>query len=264
MTKHALRALAIAAIGALCAFGLAAPAQAQSWPKTSAETGLRSCHYGINPNVGDNAGLCVAFRTVAKNTPLTMLCWIDDRAGKRWFMVKLADGPLIKWEGFIEANHVWPQVSVKNCAVDSPNKPKFIAGMKALEQVDHIQPRPEIANIPGYRGDWGATNDWSGDCIKLAHWAFVQATGRSFSGNAIDVFQQYDRAGLAVKDGSPPPYGAMVFFNTPNPEEHVGIAVGGIRIVNTKGNDGDNRRVTWEETPSIGPILGWVPVENAR
>ncbi|MFN8120942.1 MAG: hypothetical protein U0237_00795 [Thermoleophilia bacterium] len=250
-------AAAFAACGALATPGVASASTLAS------TTALRGCTYAAAPpESGLNAGLCAPLQQLAPGLGVTMLCWKDDY-GRRWFLVKTATG----FEGYVEGSAVANQVMVNHCAQAGTVTRKVLAADWAFLTVGQRYGGADISTFyPAASWRPGPVGEFSGDCIKLAHYAWFRGTGvSSYLGNAIDVWAFYASRGLVGPASQPPPYGSMIFYGTAvDPRGHVGIAVGGTRIVNTKGVDGQALPVAWQDYREIPGYLGWVPIENLR
>jgi hypothetical protein len=226
-------------------------------------TVLRGCTYKDAPaSSGLNPGLCAPLMSLPQGTQLSMLCWKDDY-GQRWFLIKTASG----YEGYVQANAVGHQVTVSHCAAGGPVTRKVLAVDWAFLTVGQTMGGEDIKYFYSAQS-WaeGPRGEFSGDCIKLAHFAWYKATGvYSYMSDAINVWRFYSSRGLAGPANQPPPYGAMIFYGTTiDPRGHVGIAAGGTRIVDTKGVDRDGKPVAWEDYRDIPGFVGWVPIENLR
>ncbi|HTH72422.1 MAG TPA: hypothetical protein VL737_03640 [Candidatus Pristimantibacillus sp.] len=235
-------------------------------------TYLRSCSYaGATPPSPLNAGLCAPIKDYGAGTQLTMLCWKDD-FGTRWFLVKISDGT----EGYVDEPSVHNQTTVDHCAYAGSVTKKVLAADWALSTVNQVNSSSTLAaHYPGVY--WPAPYAWANMCYVFAHYAWYTALQRDpiyapGAGYAIDVWNHYVSEGKAYQYSpatgqiQPPPYGAMVFWSYVTggiSEGHVGIAVGGDRVVDTH-SDG-TAQITWEnwfDHNRAGNYLGWVPIES--
>lgn len=105
----------------------------------------------------------------------------------------------------------------------------------------------------------GPYGEWSGDCIKLVWVAYYRAGRQFMSRDARPVFNYYYTNSTHDKDSSGwPRYGALTGFDISLPQGHIEIAIGGDRIMTTRGND--FKRVTNAvlTTSSFANYRGWV------
>ena len=236
-------------------------------PTIVVSTPIRGCSYYRAPaGSGLNAGLCAPLETIPTGTQLTMLCWKDDY-GERFFLVKLVSGH----EGYVSASAVANQQTVNHCANAGLVTQKVLAVDWAFLTVGQSVAGQDVIQRWPSAASWatGPIGEYSGDCIKLAGFAWYKATGTTgYMADAIDVWNFYRSRGLAVaaSTGQPPPYGAMVFYDSRvgDPRGHVGIAAGRTRIVATRGQDGDGASVVWSDLNYFAGYVGWVPIENLR
>jgi hypothetical protein len=185
-------------------------------------------------------------------TPLTMVCWRDDRqpfpgSSPRWFYSYLDNGQ----EGWLWAPQVANQVTTPSCsALNWINVGDFSIG-----HIGQVNASPaEAAQFSA--GDWapGPVGEWSGDCVKFTYLAWGKATA---TGNAIDVYHYYANRGMVRT--SRPPRGALVFWNLTS-LGHIAISIGNWMAVGTQGLDNQFQPISAYGIldPSRGPAyLGW-------
>lgn len=211
----------------------------------------------IRPCVDTSNSVCSPVGTTSSAGVVTQRCWRDgswatgNYSSNRWFLVYLADGR----EGFVHSSFVQNQVSSPNCS----SLAYVRAADKALSFVGQVYAPGDIANK---YSDWapGPYGEWSGDCIKLVHAAYVYGAGIPYeTGNAIDVYYKYKNRGLI--HGGLPRYGAGVFYTINGvPQGHTAVYVGGRTIVTTQGLDNAYRPVVLRDIYASGNYLGWAKV----
>jgi hypothetical protein len=169
--------------------------------------------------------------TVSGGTPITMVCWRDERApfpnsSPRWFYVYLENGI----EGYMWAPQIAYQTSTPACnTINWVNTTDWSVGH--LGQT-YASPA-EAAQFT--KPDWspGPVGEWQGDCAKFVYLAWGKHTA---TGNAIDIYHQYLSARMIHTFPSRPPRGALVFFNRTS-FGHVAISIGNWQAVGTQGLD---------------------------
>lgn len=183
-------------------------------------------------------------------------CWRDGSwatgsyRSNRWFLLYLSDGR----EGYVHSSYVGGQYATPNCRDFAYVR----AADFAISQIDQTYAPSHWAN---YYSDWapGPFAEWSGDCAKFTHMAFVRAAGVGYAnGNAIDQYWFYKNRGLV--HGGLPRYGDPVFYNIAQPYGHTAIYIGGTTIVSTQGMDHDRLVVARRGIYSFGNYLGWAAV----
>jgi peptidoglycan hydrolase-like protein with peptidoglycan-binding domain len=110
-------------------------------------------------------------------------------------------------------------------------------------------PPPNPMNQPS--GDW---HYW---CLGLVNMAY-QSAGRSIPNlqvnKAIDAYHLYAQQGKIHNDGSPPPRGALVFYDSFGAFGHIGISLGNGRIMNTLESGPPSGERGLHDLPNY---LGW-------
>lgn len=221
-----LRRLAVILIAAL-APSLAAASPAAAATRTSISTSSADMFWCTSVQSFCTSNNVV--RSIPYGTPLTMVCWRDDRApfpnsSPRWFYSYLDNGQ----EGWLWAPQVRNQVSTPSCnTINWINVSDFVIGH--IGQV--YASSSEAAAFSS--ADWspGPIGEWSGDCIKFAYLAWNKATAR---GDANAVYDYYARRGMIRT--SRPPRGALVFWNL-SAQGHVAVSLGNWMAVGTQGVD---------------------------
>jgi hypothetical protein len=257
MKKHILVSAVVALVVSVCNVGAVS---ATSGTHIKSATYLRSCTYDMAPEGGAlNKHLCVPIRDLSLSTPLTMLCWKDD-FGKRWFLVKIVDG----FEGYVDEPSVGSQTTVPYCGNAGLVTQKVLAADWALLQVGQTETDAEVEAHYSTSSHY-----WAWWCYRFAHFAWFKGTqvnslmGPSMTAQgAWNTYVAQGKATVRVPGQpiQPPPYGAMVFWSY-GTDGHVGIAVGGNRVVDTKTPNG--AAVKWEDLNGLGlNYLGWVPIER--
>lgn len=217
-------------------------------PWITEATNVRSC-----TNLGN--GVCGPFTVFGGGTGVTMVCWRDELwatgayRSNRWFLVhRIGDG----LEGFVHSSLVAGQVGTPNC----DSVPRVRAGLAAIARVGQVSASPTDA---ARFTDWapGEYGEWSGDCKKLVSVAWRDAGVPLIGGNAKPTFDTY-WANRAWRGGGNPAYGALVGWNTALPYGHIGVAIGGTRVVATRGWDNQRLPVSVTSTGSYPGYAGWV------
>lgn len=99
----------------------------------------------------------------------------------------------------------------------------------------------------GQRYQPGTSTPWDGWCLRFVGVVHARSTGGY--NTALDAFNAWRSAGI-IRSGTPAP-GAVVFWNTPHPYEHVGISLGGGRAISTSASG------VIEHSVTAWPIMGW-------
>lgn len=210
----------------------------------------------IRPCVDLSRSACAPVGTTNSTAVSALRCWRDgsvatgNYTSQRWFLVYLGDGR----EGYVHSSFVGGQYSTPNCTTLAYVR----AADKALSYIGQVYAPYDIANK---YSDWapGPYGEWSGDCAKLSHSAYVYGAGYPFeTGNAIVMYQKYRNRGLIY--GGLPRYGAPVFYNIAAPYGHTAIYVGGTTIVSTQGMDNARLQVVRRDIYSFGNYLGWARI----
>jgi hypothetical protein len=110
-------------------------------------------------------------------------------------------------------------------------------------------PPPNTMNPP--------SNSWHFWCLGLVNKAYESA-GRPIPNlqvnRAIDSYHLYKAQGKIVNDGSPPPRGALVFYDSFGSFGHIGISLGNGRIINTLESGPQTGERGLHDLPNY---LGW-------
>ena len=169
-----------------------------------------------------------SFSSVAKGTPVTMVCWRLGRGATgaywtdKWFYVTLADGR----EGFIHASRVGSQ---------TPNRPgcSDYAWMRAadwaLDQVGQttIPAAYKNGNVATYWSSWCWLFSWDA-------WNFGAGQRPKYSaGTAYDTYRQYNAAGRVAAGAGP--RGSLVWWGSSSPG-HAAVSIGNGYVVGTWGS----------------------------
>ena len=243
---------------------------ANAWSGPSRIVSSRSAPLDWCPG---NADICqdqYGLATLAANTPVTMVCWIDARhmsgfTYNRWFYV--TSGSL---QGFVKDELVTNQNPSSPWCYNRSYQPLravmaalFNTGLSEIHQVyPTAQDKTNALNVYGFNS-WGYYGDWSGDCVMFTALGWWNA-GKTMLGapTAYQISQRYQSAGLLHTTGVAP-RGAAVFWrsnNTSGTPGHVAMSLGNSRIVTTYGLD--NARIAtsqnWVSYFSGMTYVGWV------
>jgi surface antigen len=184
---------------------------------------------------------------VPRGTPLTIVCWRDDRqpfpnSSPRWFYVFLDNGQ----EGYLWAPQVADQTAnTANCnTVNWINVSDWAIGRIGLTQ--WRSPQADGPLQPPYRTGVNAPAGyyWSGACLIFASDAWKMAGGDALlaAGSANEAWNRYVSQNRADTSGSRPPRGALVFWNNGG-AGHVAISLGNWHTIGT-----------WRAEPYVDPI----------
>lgn len=152
----------------------------------------------IRPCVDTSRNICNPIGTTSGTAVSAMRCWRDGSwatgryNSNRWFLVYLGDGR----EGYVHSSFVDGQYSTPNCGTLAYVR----AADKALSYVGQVYAPGEIANKYA-ANDWatGPIGEWSGDCAKLAHSAYVYGAGYPFeTGHASGMYSMNRPAARAA------------------------------------------------------------------
>jgi cell wall-associated NlpC family hydrolase len=139
--------------------------------------------------------------------------------------------------------------SIINSVRSSPewlNKQKVPGAEQAIKYATHPPPNP-----------MNPTGSWHFWCLGLVNKAFESA-GRPIPNlqvnKAIDAYHLYKAQGKIVNDGSPPPRGAIVFYDSFGEFGHIGISLGNGRIINTLESGPQTGERGLHDLPNY---LGW-------
>jgi cell wall-associated NlpC family hydrolase len=195
------RRIALVSAAAVVAVGVFVTPAGASTINTS--TKVRAC-----TNLGDNS--CgVTYATLYAGTSVTMRCWRDESAYAgtvRWFWV--AGGGV---EGFVSANYVSSQSSVRHC-----------------NEYPHVQ-----------AARWAGTKllhtDYDGWCLRFVRLAWSYAAKDIGSADTAYLYWRSNPKGYAKYGGDNPPVGALVFWGPTAGyrEGHVAISIGAGRAIST-------------------------------
>lgn len=247
MNAQLRRHAAVGAIAAVAALGIGGSSASASTITQSAN--VRPCVNTASPS-------CNAIGTFGAGTPVGMVCWIDGSwttgayGSNRWFLVRRSDG----YEGFVHSSLVGGQTTVPSCSTQERVK----AGLEAIKRVGQVTASSSDAALFA-SSDWapGPYGEWSGDCKKLVYVAHYRAGKQLVGGDAWATFSYYWNR-TSAKGGGYPRYGSLVGFKTYMPYGHIAVAVGGSRIVSTRGTDGQRLSNALLSTSSLPSYAGWV------
>jgi hypothetical protein len=240
---------------------LATPTQSLA-ATTVADAGIYTCIH--NPQTKNDANWdpnsqCTAkFATIPKGTPTTMICWQDGRVpsgqtSPRWFYVKAKNTGGTTSVGFVHSSRVADQATVGHCSM----RREMATTMWATAHLGQVitQDAAERAAF----NDWapGPVGEWSGDCVKLANLAWF---GRTYRGNAADLYSQYRRAGVLKPMSQTPVRGALVLWDgaTAHGFGHVALSLGNGLMVTTEGLDGEHKPIVIKAISKVPGPDGWV------
>jgi hypothetical protein len=214
-----------------------------------------------------NAAICQDNRrltTLAPNTAVTMVCWIDARIPSgytypRWFYVTSGS-----YQGFVKAELVTNQNPSSPWCLDNASEQRraVAASLQATGTSEIYQKYPTATdktnalNVYGFN-DWGPDGDWSGDCVMFVGLAWWRAGQTIHHGaNAAAIARTY-----TLNTGTNPPRGAAVFWDWSS-VGHVAISLGNGWLVTTQGLDNDQLITTDASMGTVGAnkhYLGWTP-----
>lgn len=199
--------------------------------------------------------------TVPGGTPMTMVCWRDDRqpfpsSSPRWFYVFLDNGQ----EGYLWAPQVADQTpNTPNCnTVNWINVADWAIGRIGLTQWRSAEADGPVA--PTRSGNY-----WSGYCQTFASNAWRVAGGGDPlpGGSATAEWNNYAAQGR-VDPGHRPPRGAMVYWNI-GAYGHVAISLGNWRVIGTQGDQPQILPIADSGVSSYANFRGWtMPQASAQ
>jgi len=182
----------------------------------------------------------------------------------RWFFVKKGSNGVStygKYEGFVKAERVSNQwTSSPPCSSNDRVSALLWAtkhmGVTTVSTTDQNAYRDLY---PGAGLPFADGNRWSGDCIGFAALAWWN-NGHGIRlplGDAIEVHDIYvDRRGGPLTKKSPPPAGALVFWDVSS-WGHVGISIGNGRVIATRGLDSASYAINDYPVSYWSNYLGW-------
>lgn len=241
-------AVTLATTGALVASGMVL-APAASAATVTPGVNLRPC-------VDLGQAVCSPVGTTSGTGVNTIRCWRDgswatgNYSSNRWLLVYLSDGR----EGYVHSSYVAGQYATPSCGT--------LAYVRAADKaLSYYRQQSAPSDIASRYSDWapGPYAEWSGDCAKLTHSAYVYGAGLGFAGgNAIQQYNTYRSQGAVL--GGLPRYGAPVYYNIAAPYGHTAIYIGGTTVITTQGMDGNNLPVERRDLYSFANYLGWAKV----
>jgi len=235
-------------IGTLAVSPLTAHGAAPHASTINATAGMYHC-------VKKGVDLCtVKFKELKANASVTMICWEDGRHSPsfvwdRWFLVTASGGV----EGFVKAERVSTQwENAPECSnVKRASAVSWAIGRLGQPTVSQTDINAYKKRFPGWPLPFGAGNRWSGDCIAFVTLAYFSTGVNVPGGDAIEVARKY-----SLKGGEPQ-YGSLIFWNVGD-KGHVGIYIGGNRVIATRGVDADSYAIKDYAKSFWSGYMGWV------
>lgn len=198
--------------------------------------------------------------TLAANTAVTMVCWIDARYESgfqypRWFYVQAGSAT-----GFVKAELVTNQdpnspACSQNPAVEAS---LWTTGVDQYGQTEPTQADRNLVDQLWGITNWtlgGTTNGWSGNCVLFAGLAWYSAGANIKTGPTAS----YIAAEYHLTNNPVPPRGALVFWG--GGVGHVAVSIGNGQVIGTQGYstlEPTAKYTISSVTSAAYPYLGWV------